>query len=146
MALPDIPFDPTHGTVPNDAWRVLEFRGGQILPGLYATGWVKRGPSGVIGTNKPDAAETVRHLLEDAAAGRLSAIGCDDRDAVPRLLAKRGVHVITHDDWKRVDAMELRRGARQGRPRIKFTSLEECLAALRNSSADSSREKTALPT
>ena len=129
VALPGVPFNRASGTLPHEGGRVLAAPGGRPLPGLYVTGWFKRGPSGVIGTNKPDSAETVQNLLEDFAGGRLPVPAGGDEDAMPRLLAERGVRVITYDDWTRIDTLEVTRGARSGRPRVKLTSLDECLAA-----------------
>ena len=98
------------------------------FPGVYCAGWIKRGPTGVIGTNKKDATETVELLLEDARAARLpepSAASIDD------LLAERGVEVVTYEGWERIDAVERSRGEEQGRPRVKLCSWDELLAAAR---------------
>jgi ferredoxin--NADP+ reductase len=92
---------------------------------VYSTGWIKRGPSGVIGTNKKDAVETVEHLLEDARAGVLAG-GAAARD-VDALLAERGVDVVTQVGWEAIDAVERSQGEPQGRPRVKLTAWDELL-------------------
>ncbi len=120
-----VPFDEDSATIRNAAGRVLDDQGAPI-PGVYCTGWIKRGPSGVIGTNKKDASETVELLLEDAAAGLLPPRGEDD---VARLLAERGVTPVTHAGWQAIDAVERARGEEQGRPRVKLCRWDELLAA-----------------
>ncbi|MCL6644671.1 MAG: NADP oxidoreductase [Dehalococcoidia bacterium] len=129
LPLPGLPFDERLGVVPNRAGRIID-PAVQPVPGLYVAGWLKRGPTGVIGTNKPDAAETVRCLVEDAAAGRLPAPSEPDPAAIPALLAARGVRWLTCADWQRIDELEREAGAHEGRPRVKFTSLDAVLAAL----------------
>lgn len=130
VPLPGLPFDERLGVVPNRTGRVIDPATGAPIPGLYVAGWLKRGPTGVIGTNKPDAAETVRHLLDDVAAGRLPAPESPAETAVPALLAARGVRWLSCADWQRIDQLEREAGARCGRPRVKFTSLQAVLAAL----------------
>jgi ferredoxin--NADP+ reductase len=128
MALPGLPFDPRQGVIPNQAGRVLE-AADQPAWGEYVVGWIKRGPSGVIGTNKPDAVETVDALIADSAAGRLNrATGA--AGAVNQLLAERQVRWVSYEDWRRLDAMELANGKAAGRPRFKFTSVPDMLRAL----------------
>jgi ferredoxin--NADP+ reductase len=127
VALPGLPYDERGGTIPNAGGRVLGLEGGP-LPGVYCAGWIKRGPTGVIGTNKKDATETVELLLEDARAGGLpesSAEGIDD------LLAERGVPVVTYTGWEAIDAREREAGEPLGRPRVKLASWDELLAAAR---------------
>jgi ferredoxin--NADP+ reductase len=128
VPLPDVPFDPATGTVPNAGGRVLD-EDGEPIPGVYAAGWIKRGPTGVIGTNKKDATETVELLLEDARAGLLTA---PERDAtVDELLAARGVEAVLYAGWETIDALERGRGEPHGRPRIKLCTWDELLAAAR---------------
>ncbi len=122
----DVPFDPRRGIIPSNRGRV-EQPAGVVVPGEYAVGWIKRGPSGVIGTNKPDAVETATLLLEDAAAGALPAPADPAPEAVDRLLAGRGTRVVRWPDWQRLDQLEQARGKAAGRPRIKFTDVEEML-------------------
>ncbi len=128
--VPGVPCDARRGVIPNEKGRVLSAPG-TILRGTYAVGWIKRGPSGVIGTNKPDAVESADLLLEDAAAGALNVPSAPSREAVEELLASRGVQVVTWTDWQRLDQLEKARGSAQGRPRLKFTRVEEMLAALK---------------
>jgi ferredoxin--NADP+ reductase len=127
VPLPDVPFDERRGTIPNEGGRVRDGAGGPV-PGVYCTGWIKRGPSGVIGTNKKDATETAELLLEDARAGRLPAREADAR-AVDALLAERGVDVVSYAGWVSIDALERSRGEPLGRPRVKLCSWDELLAA-----------------
>jgi ferredoxin--NADP+ reductase len=129
MPVPGLPFDERGGTVPHDRGRVVS--AGAPLPGVYVSGWIKRGPSGVIGTNKPDAAETVESILADAAAGVLPDPTGGDGTAVEALVRSRQPCVVAYDDWTRIDAAEVARGAGCGRPRVKCTTVEEYLAAAR---------------
>ncbi len=127
VALAGVPYDERTGTIPNAAGRVLGADG--PLPGVYCAGWIKRGPSGVIGTNKKDATETVDLLLEDARAGVLAS----PSEAIPLedLLAERGVEVVMYGGWQAIDAVERSRGEPQGRPRVKLCTWDELLAAAR---------------
>ena len=128
LPIPGVPFDEGSGTIPNEAGRVLG-SGGAPLPGIYCAGWIKRGPTGVIGTNKKDATETVDALLEDARSGRLPQPAAGSLD---ELLAERGVEVVTYAGWEAIDAVERARGAEQGRPRVKLCSWDELLATARS--------------
>jgi len=116
----------------NEKGRVLDPESKQPLPGEYTAGWIKRGPTGVIGTNKPDALETVTAMLEDAAAGRTLAPAEPDRAAAERLLRQRQPRVIGYGECLRLNALEIERGRARGRPRLKFTRVDEMLAALGN--------------
>jgi ferredoxin/flavodoxin---NADP+ reductase len=127
VGVPGAPFDERAGTMPNDDGRVLI--DGAPIPGLYCAGWIKRGPTGVIGTNKKDATETVEHLLEDARAGRLPRRSGESLDA---LLAERGVEVVAYSGWETIDAVEKARGEPHGRPRVKLASWDELLDAARS--------------
>ena len=129
VPLPDVPFDERSGTVPHEAGRVLQ--GGATVPGLYVSGWIKRGPSGVIGTNKPDAAETAASILADAAAGVLPVPPSPDPAAVEAFVRERQPDAIGFDDWARIDAAEAARGKASGRPRVKCTTVGEFLEAAR---------------
>jgi ferredoxin/flavodoxin---NADP+ reductase len=128
VALAGVPYHERSGTIPNAAGRVLDASGAPV-PGLYCAGWIKRGPTGVIGTNKKDATETVDALLEDARAGRLP--GRAGADTIEALLSERGVEVVTYEGWERIDAVERARGEAQGRPRVKLCSWDGLLAAAR---------------
>ena len=130
VALPGLPFDERAGTVPNANGRVLAAAGAADgLPGVYVSGWIKRGPTGVIGTNKPDAVESAEALLADHAGGVLPA-PARDRAALDALLAERGVRVVSFADWQVLDRLEVERGKAAGRPRLKFTRIPEMLEAL----------------
>jgi ferredoxin/flavodoxin---NADP+ reductase len=121
VELPGVVFDARSGTIPNE--------GGRVEPGVYCAGWIKRGPTGVIGTNKKDAAETVETLLEDAAAGRLQQKADASAAAVDALLAERGVRVVEYAGWTAIDEAERAAGEKLGRPRVKLCSWDELLAA-----------------
>ncbi|TFG66482.1 MAG: NADP oxidoreductase [Gemmatimonadales bacterium] len=126
IALPGVPFDEANGVIPNDAGRVTDGPGGCARPREYAVGWIKRGPSGIIGTNKPDAVETVESMLADVP--ELDADGVNrDPEAVVHLLQDRKIRYVTYDDWKKIDAVEQARGEPQGRPRSKIVQVEEML-------------------
>ena len=125
VSLPGVPFAESAGTIPNAGGRVLDEHG-EPIPGLYCAGWIKRGPSGVIGTNKKDATETVELLLEDARHGRLPERA---EGTIDELLAARSVQVVMYPGWEAIDAIERGRGETQGRPRVKLASWEELLAA-----------------
>ncbi len=129
VPLPGLPFDDRACVIPNDKGRVTGSDGAP-LPGTYVTGWIKRGPSGVIGTNKPCAVETVESVLEDVREKRLGISPGLSPEALPEHLASRGVRIISYGDWQRLDAIERSRGEALGRPRLKFTTVAEMLAAL----------------
>ena len=127
-AVPGLPFDERTGTIPNEAGRVRRESGS--MPGTYVTGWIKRGPTGVVGTNKHCAAETVDALIEDWGAGRLPTppqLGA----AVQSLLAQRGALPLDLAAWGRIDAAERAAGSRSGRPRVKFVTASDLVAAAR---------------
>ena len=124
--LPDVPFDERRGVIPNRAGRVTETSTGPIRPREYAVGWIKRGPTGIIGTNKRDAVETVQSMAEDVATLRAAEIE-PDPDRPLRLLRERGIRVVDLEDWSRIDAAEVARGESEGRPRNKFVRVEEML-------------------
>jgi len=134
VALPGLPFDDRRGVVPNDRGRVVDPATGAPLPGVYVAGWIKRGASGVIGTNKADAMETVEGLVEDLAAGRLAPTGTPDDlspAAVDALLAARGAEPFDAEDWFALDAFEVAAGEAAGRPRVKCVRREEMLGRRR---------------
>jgi ferredoxin--NADP+ reductase len=121
VGLPGVPFDEGRGVIPNVEGRVV----GE--PGVYTAGWIKRGPSGVIGTNKKDAAETCDRLLEDARAGLLHRQGGD----LESLLRDRGVEFVEYAGWQAIDEHERSLGEPHGRPRVKLTSWDELLEKAR---------------
>jgi ferredoxin--NADP+ reductase len=125
VPIPGLPFDEKQGIVPNQDGRVLV--GGEPVPNLYVSGWIKRGPSGVIGTNKSDAAGTVQKMAEDIA-GKTSP--ARPRAAMDDLLGSRNVRVVNWADWRRIDRLERERGEAKGKVREKLTRLEDVLSAL----------------
>jgi ferredoxin--NADP+ reductase len=134
VGLEGLPFDPERGLIPNDAGRVTESPGGDRVPGHYAVGWIKRGPSGVIGTNKKDAQETVDSIFAD-----LEADGIPERapvePAIEELLAERGADHVTYIGWQAIDQAEVSAGEPHGRPRIKFCTVAEMVEAARETHA-----------
>ncbi|PJF35415.1 MAG: hypothetical protein CUN49_10715 [Candidatus Thermofonsia Clade 1 bacterium] len=126
VALPDLPFDERSGVMPNVEGRVIA--DGQVLRGVYCAGWIKRGATGVIGTNKPDSVETVNQLLNDLPD--LPEPANAQREAIPNLLAERGVAYVTFSDWQRLDQIEIANGQAVGRPRLKFSRISEMLEVL----------------
>ncbi|MBH0781118.1 FAD-dependent oxidoreductase [Nocardia bovistercoris] len=124
-----LPYDAASGTVPHAHGRVVDGSGAP-LPGVYVTGWIKRGPRGVIGTNRACAAETVASLLEDFRAGTLDR-AIPDRAAFEEQMAARGSDAVDWKGWRAIDAMEKQRGTAASRPRVKFVSVEEMVATAR---------------
>ncbi len=133
VAIPGVPFNPRAGILPNVGGRVLVAPGAmEIRRGVYAVGWIKRGPSGVIGTNKPDSAETVDLLLEDLATGGITPREYESRTAVDEMLRSRGVQVVSFAHWQVLDALEQAAGKPRGAPREKFTRIPDMLDAVKN--------------
>jgi ferredoxin/flavodoxin---NADP+ reductase len=133
VPLPDVPFYDAWGVIPNDRGRVLiEHGSSQQLTGNYAVGWIKRGPTGIIGTNKPDAAQTVEALLEDLEGDRLLQPEAPARRTVVNLLRERGINYVTYEDWRFLDEVERARGSEIGRPRLKFAVVEDMLDLLQD--------------
>ena len=120
--LPQIPFDAKAGVIPNSGGRVLG-ADGQQLPGIYATGWIKRGPIGLIGHTKSDALETIGHVIGDQAIWWQPSQ--PDEASVVALLERKGVQYVSWADWLKVDAEEVRLGEAEGRERIKLFEREE---------------------
>ena len=125
-----LPFHDKWGTVPHEAGRVVDPARGEPVPGIYVAGWIKRGPTGVIGTNKADAAETVETMVADLARGGGLAPACPDPAAAEQLVRARCPEMVSYADWRRLDELETARGKPVGRPRIKFTSVRAMLEAL----------------
>ena len=118
--VPDVPFDERQGRFANDE--------GRILPGLYCVGWARRGPSGTIGTNRPDGYSVVEKIAEDVAAGVLGRSSKAGREGFDKLAAERGLDVVTFRDWKKIEEAE-ERAAREGAPREKFVDIEAMIRA-----------------
>jgi ferredoxin/flavodoxin---NADP+ reductase len=127
VALPEVPFDSKRGVIPNSEGRVLDAPNGSPVKGEYVAGWIKRGPSGVVGTNKACASDTVKVLVAEQES--LPTISADNAkpEAVTKLLENKGVHTISFKHWQALDAHELSQGVSQGRPRVKVTSVERML-------------------
>lgn len=131
VPLKGVPFDEASYTIMNVAGRVTHASSGETIPGEYVVGWAKRGPSGVIGTNKPDAVSTVTAMIQDLPA--LTGIDDAKRDPnlVMELLKSRKPDYVTYADWKKLDAYELAAGVAQGRPRVKVTRVADMLDVIR---------------
>ena len=129
----DIPFDERRGLIRNQGGRVCD-ADGRPLRGEYVVGWIKRGPSGVIGTNKKDAADTVARILEDAEAQALAAPAPHDTEAIEAWLAERAPEAVTWEGWQSIDAHERGLGEPHGRPRVKLVRVAELVAASRSAS------------
>jgi len=130
VALPGVPFDERSGVILNDKGRVLDPETKRPRLGEYTAGWIKRGPTGVIGTNKPDAGETVALMVDDAKAGTTLHPVAPDPAAIERLVRERQPRCVSYPDWKTLDRLEIGRGRSSGRPRVKFCTVEEMLKAL----------------
>ena len=127
IPLPDVPFDDSSGVIPNEKGRVLDETGGNPIPGLYTTGWIKRGPTGVIGTNKTDSGETVSCMVEDIEEKNTLRPELTSAESIKELLDEKH---ISYNEWLRVDSFEKKEGEKRGRPRVKVSRLEEILEIL----------------
>ncbi len=132
--LEDVPFDVRRGLIRNAGGRVCE-EDGTPLRGEYVVGWIKRGPSGVIGTNKKDAADTVARIVEDAEAGRLGEPSAADAEATGEWLRGSAAGVVEWDGWQAIDEHERALGESQGRPRVKLVREHQLVAAGRGTPA-----------
>jgi ferredoxin--NADP+ reductase len=124
-----VPFNDDWGVIMNVKGRVVDEATHEPRVGHYTAGWIKRGPSGVIGTNKPDAAETVELMLSDMADGLVldpDHPAVEDAEAMVR---EHQPEFFTYDDWLRLDKLEIERGQEIGRPRLKFTRISDMMAA-----------------
>ena len=128
VPLPDVPFDERSFVLPNERGRVLT-PSGEPLVGVYAVGWIKRGPTGILGTNKRDAEQTVSCLVEDLRAGVLPEPPDAGVEQIDALLAERCRQLVTVEGWRAIDVHELERGRDEERPRVKLASRDELLAA-----------------
>ena len=130
VPLAELPFDTKACVIPHLKGRVCEAGTEQQVRGHYVTGWIKRGPSGVIGNNKADSVETANTLLADLDQGGLLQPAEPDREAFAAMLRGRQSRLVTFPDWQRLDRLEVERGRSQDRPRVKFLTVEEMLAEL----------------
>ena len=140
VPLPGVPFNQRSGAFPNKEGRIVDEQG-NVVPRLYVVGWAKRGPTGVIGTNKPDAVDTVQQMIADAPAQ--TPAPDPDPQAIVRLLQERGVNYVTEAEWTVISDAELRAGKAQGRPRVKIVAREAMLSLLRP--AAPAAEKMVIP-
>jgi len=124
--IPGVPFDERTCTIPNEKGRI------QDRTGEYAVGWIKRGPTGIIGTNKRDAQETVDTILADLDSDRLGKPGDPDRDSMEAVLAERQPDAVSYAGWQAVDRAEREAGKPHGRPRVKLCSFDELLEAAKD--------------
>ncbi len=136
VPLPGVPFDAQRCVIPNVAGRMLDRPAGEVVPGEYVVGWIKRGPSGVIGTNKACASETVSAMLADAARRDLNVHPDPGENGILALLAERCPDFVTEADWRRLDAEEKARGEVADRPRVKIVRVEQMLAIMRTRSEE----------
>ena len=120
IPIPGLPFDERAGRIANDE--------GRILPGLYCVGWARRGPTGTIGTNRPDGYAIIEKLQEDIASGALGETGRKGREGFDALAAERGLDIVTFRDWKKIEEAE-ELAAREGSPREKFVEIAKMIAA-----------------
>ena len=130
LPLPEIPFNEKWNVIPNENGRVLDSEMGESIKGLYTAGWIKRGPSGVIGTNKLDASETVKCMLEDFENGILLNPPMPEAVSAEEMVRLNQPEYIIFDEWLQLDDLELERGKEKDRPRLKFTLIDEMLSAV----------------
>ncbi len=130
VALPGVPFNPNWNVILNEEGRVLDPESHRPIVGEYVGGWIKRGPSGVIGTNKADAVETVKCMLADLEAGLVLHPESPDAASAERMIRERQPRAFSFEDWCRIDEIETTRGQESGRPRVKFTSVDDMWQAL----------------
>ncbi|MDZ7685249.1 MAG: FAD-dependent oxidoreductase [Gammaproteobacteria bacterium] len=129
VSLSGVPFNEDSGALYHDHGRVTD-EDGKVIGGLYCAGWIKRGPSGVIGTNKTDAQETVASMVEDLQAGRVAEVDEPSISDAAAFVASKVGNLVAYEDWKSIDAEEVSRGEASGRPRVKFTAIDDMLDVL----------------
>jgi ferredoxin--NADP+ reductase len=129
VPLADVPFDERRGVILNHKGRVLDAETRQPRPGEYTAGWIKRGPSGVIGTNKPDALETVQAMVDDIGKDALLHPAHATAAAALQYVREQQPHYFSYEDWRHLNSIEVTRGKALGKPRLKFTHIEDMLAA-----------------
>jgi len=127
VPLEGIPYDESNGTVFNEKGRILEPHSRKHITGFYATGWIKRGPTGVIGTNKSDSLESVNCMIEDLNRNKYLDPKYPEISKVEDFLAERKPEFIDYESWLEIDREEINRGKSQGRPRVKYTTIQDLL-------------------
>jgi ferredoxin--NADP+ reductase len=135
VGLTELPFEERRGTIRNELGRVVDTDGTHVAKS-YCAGWIKRGPTGIIGTNKKDATETVAQLLDDVQAGRVAHREEATPDAVEALLAERDIRTVTYPGWTSIDELERAAGEKLGRPRVKLRTWDELLEAAERVAAE----------
>jgi len=131
--LGDVPFDHNSGTIPNECGQIIdEDQDKSLRTREYVAGWIKRGPTGVIGTNKQDAVETVHRMLETFLQEKIEPCQQTDSSGIESLLKERNVDYVSFEDWKLLDEYETEAGQEQERPRVKVTSIEKMLEIIRD--------------
>ena len=128
--LPDVPFNESWGTILNEGGRAVDAAGDQVV-GLYTAGWIKRGPSGVIGTNKTCAQETVGLMMQDLQVNRMFEPSAPSAEAALKLIQSRQPDFVSFADWKKIDEAEVAKGVASDRPRVKFTRVADMLEVAR---------------
>lgn len=136
VPLPGVPFNESWGVILNEEGRVIDPETNEPVVGEYTAGWIKRGPSGVIGTNKPDALETVEKMIDDLEAGKILQPGHPGAADALKLVVERQPNYFSFEDWEKLDEIEVTRGSEVGRPRIKFTTVEEMMEAVGKQAAE----------
>lgn len=131
VPLPEVPFHEKWGVIHNEKGRVIDPDTQQHVHGIYSTGWIKRGPTGVIGTNKQDSGETVECIIEDITSGILLSPEASHPSHISKLINERQPHHFSYEDWLKLNELEISKGAEQGRPRIKYTSIDDMLEAVK---------------
>lgn len=130
LPLPGVPFNESWGVIANKKGRVLDSDKNVPIPGLYTAGWIKRGPSGVIGTNKLDASETVKGMLEDFENGVMLNPSTPDALSAEEMVRQCQPEYLVFGEWLQLDELEVERGKEKDRPRLKFTVIDEMLSAV----------------
>ncbi len=134
IPLPGVPFDQPNGVIPNERGRVVDPETGEAVRGQYVVGWIKRGPTGLLGTNKGDSGETVNAMLEDIQAQTAPMRDEREPEAIESLLRSKEASYLTFSDWKALDHLEIEKGAALGKIRQKFVHLSDMLEALNKGS------------
>jgi ferredoxin--NADP+ reductase len=129
VPLAGVPYNENWGVIYNEAGRVINLDTSEPLLGEYTAGWIKRGPSGVIGTNKPDAMETADNMIKDLASGKVLSPSQPSASSLETFISDRQPDYFSFADWQRLDELEREQGAASGRPRVKFTRVDEMIAA-----------------
>jgi ferredoxin--NADP+ reductase len=131
VPLPDVSFDTSRAVIPNETGRVIDLQTNKPLPGEYVVGWIKRGPNGIIGTNKPDSVETAENMLEDIPTLAPLDPSLASCEAMEALIRERKPDYVSYTDWQIIDRLEIENGQAVSRPRVKFSTIAEMLNALK---------------